>query len=237
MTNEPNIDLHPVADESSAVDQVPVIDIAALHSNDVSTETERAIEQIADACRNWGFFQVVNHGIETETIENLWRHTAGFFKLPLPLKMQIIRGADNPWGFYNNELTKNQRDKKEVFDYTSEGVDPLYGGENQWPSDLPEFRKVMLDWLHTCTRLSLSLLQGMCRGLGLPGRTLHAHFEHNHTGFVRLNHYPVDDPMHGSGIAHQEIADLGVHHHTDAGVLTVLLQDQVGGLQVYRNGF
>jgi isopenicillin N synthase-like dioxygenase len=66
---------------------------------------------------------------------------------------------------------------------------------------------------------------------------MHADFAGNHTGFIRLNYYPVRDPLAGSPVAHQEEADLGVHHHTDAGALTVLLQDTVGGLQVFRDGF
>ena len=53
------------------------------------------------------------------------------------------------------------------------------------------------------------------------------------TSFLRLNFYPVEDPMAGEAA---DRADLGVHHHTDSGVLTVLLQDEVRGLQVYRDG-
>jgi isopenicillin N synthase-like dioxygenase len=53
---------------------------------------------------------------------------------------------------------------------------------------------------------------------------------------MRLNYYPVEDPMAKLG-GEQPQADLGVHHHTDAGALTVLLQDEVSGLQVYRDGF
>jgi isopenicillin N synthase-like dioxygenase len=65
---------------------------------------------------------------------------------------------------------------------------------------------------------------------------MHEHFDGNHTGFMRLNYYPVDDPMAKLG-GEQSVADLGVHHHTDAGALTVLLQDEVSGLQVFRDGF
>jgi len=43
--------------------------------------------------------------------------------------------------------------------------------------------------------------------------------------------------MLGSSLEYQEKADLGIHHHTDAGALTVLLQDDVGGLQVYKDGY
>ncbi|MDX1508420.1 MAG: 2OG-Fe(II) oxygenase family protein, partial [Woeseiaceae bacterium] len=61
-------------------------------------------------------------------------------------------------------------------------------------------------------------------------------FEPDHTGFVRLNYYPVADPMaNRDDVDHLDVADMGVHHHTDAGALTVLLQDDVGGLQVYNN--
>jgi isopenicillin N synthase-like dioxygenase len=54
---------------------------------------------------------------------------------------------------------------------------------------------------------------------------------------MRLNYYPIKDPMTDSSIEHLNTADLGIHHHTDAGALTVLLQDDVSGLQVYRDGY
>ena len=53
---------------------------------------------------------------------------------------------------------------------------------------------------------------------------------------MRLNYYPVHDPIENAATDHQPVADLGVHHHTDAGALTVLIQDEVGGLQVHRDG-
>ena len=70
----------------------------------------------------------------------------------------------------------------------------------------------------------------------MPGDFLDADFANNHTGFVRLNYYPVDDPLAGSEIPHQSEADMGIHHHTDAGALTILLQDKIGGLQVHHEG-
>src|SRR5262249_54476147 len=54
-----------------------------------------------------------------------------------------------------------------------------------------------------------------------------------HTSFLRLNYYPVEDPLAGEA---SDRADLGIHHHTDAGALTLLKQDDVRGLQVYREG-
>ena len=237
MTADPqNIDLHPVADAAAVREQVPVIDIGGLRRDAGSAAARAAIDQIAAACRDWGFFQVVDHGIDAAQIADVWDETRWFFARPAADKLALVRDQGNPWGFYNNELTKNQRDKKEVFDFTREGIDPIYHRQNRWPPR-PEFRATMLAYLDACTRLGLTLLEGLCLGLGLPGDFMRHDFATRHTGFVRLNYYPVADPMRGLDIAHQPVADLGVHHHTDAGALTVLLQDGVSGLQVYRDGY
>ena len=238
MYAEPqDLDQHPVAQQPSIAGQVPVIDVAEVFADSTSAAAVSAIDQIADACKTWGFFQVVNHGIPARLIDEVWQQTHALFALPVEEKLKIVRNKDNPWGFYNNELTKNQRDKKEVFDFTREGVDPIYRQSNRWPAGQPEFKATMMSYLEACTELSLNLLEAFCLGLDLPANFMHDDFATNHTGFVRLNYYPVKDPMAGLAIDHQPTADLGIHHHTDAGALTVLLQDQVSGLQVYREGY
>jgi len=127
-----------------------------------------------------------------------------------------------------------------VFDYTTDGTDPIYGAENRWP-DVEgagdAFRDSMETYLAACESLSLTLLEAFCVGLDLPADYMRPDFAACHTGFIRLNYYPVKDPLEDSTVAHSDPADLGVHHHTDAGALTVLLQDAVGGLQVYRDGY
>ena len=232
-----DLDQYPVADSTELVGQVPVIDVAEIVRDAASPAARDAVEKIAAACREWGFFQVVNHGIPETLINDTWRETAAFFTGPQPVKDAIMRNRDNPWGYYNNELTKNQRDKKEVFDYTTDGTDPIYRAENRWPDVAGPFQDSLCRYRDAVTALSLSLLEAFCVGLDLPPDFMRADFEHGHTGFVRLNYYPVRDPLEQSNLEHLPTADLGVHHHTDAGALTVLLQDDVGGLQVFRNGF
>ncbi len=236
-TETKDLDNDPVAQQSSIADQVPIIDIAELLVDSNSVAARDSIEKIAVACGSWGFFQVINHGIATRTVEDVWGQTSTFFTLPLEEKLAVLRSRDNPWGFYHNELTKNQRDKKEVFDFTRPGVDPIYGQSNRWPTNQDAFKATMEDYFDACTNLSLKLLEAFCVGLDLPAEYMHSDFATNHTGFLRLNYYPVHDPMAGSGEAYQPVADLGIHHHTDAGALTVLLQDEIGGLQVHRDGY
>ena len=237
QTETIDLDKQPVAEQSSSIDSVPVIDISELLIDSLAAASASAIGQIAQACQTWGFFQVINHGISSDQIADVWRETHALFALPAEEKQSILRSKDNPWGFYDNELTKNQRDKKEVFDFTREGVDPIYGQTNRWPQNHPAFKTTMMAYQDSCTRLSLKLLEGFCLGLDLPADFMRQDFADNHTGFVRLNYYPTKDPLAESSIEHQAIADLGIHHHTDAGALTVLLQDEVSGLQVYRDGY
>ncbi|GMR17367.1 MAG: isopenicillin N synthase family oxygenase [Gammaproteobacteria bacterium] len=231
-----NLDLHPSADSSWLGDTVPDIDVGALAGPADGHAASDAVAQIAQACRDWGFFQVVNHGVPADLMQNLWRQTEAFFALPSASKESLRRTRANPWGYYDNELTKNQRDKKEVFDYTAAGVDPIYGAENRWPPQAAGFRDTMLAYLDATTALSLQLMRAFCVGLDLPADYMEREFAGKHTGFMRLNCYPVRDPLANATIEHQPRAGMGVHHHTDAGVLTVLLQDEVGGLQVHRDG-
>ena len=231
-----DLDSYPVAEQSSAAGQVPIIDVEEAFADSGSNDALRAIEQVAEACRTWGFFQIVNHGISRSEIEAVWRQTHAFFALPIADKLEVVRSRENPWGFYNNELTKNQRDKKEVFDFTRAGIDPVYHQQNRWPGRPAGFRAVMESYRDACTELSLNLLEVFCRGLDLPPKFMHEEFVDRHTGFIRLNYYPVDDPLAANGEAPGAGADLGIHHHSDAGALTVLLQDEVSGLQVFRDG-
>lgn len=232
-----DLDRCPVADSREFGASVPVIDIAAITKDASGEEAQRAVHQIANACREWGFFQVVNHGVSDALIEKVWQQARAFFERPPSVKTAILRTRENPWGYYNNELTKNQRDKKEVFDFTTDGTDPIYNAENRWPDANGEFRDTMRAYRDACTRLSLKLLEAFCVGLDLPADYMRRDFAENHTGFARLNYYPVADPLQGGDGDNLPAADMGVHHHSDAGALTVLLQDDIGGLQVYRDGY
>ena len=235
-STEQDLDNAPIATSNAITDQVPIIDLSGLMQDSSSQATQDIAQQIADACRDWGFFQVINHDISEQLIQRVWDETSQMFALPNQDKLAVLRTKENPWGYYNNELTKNQRDKKEVFDFTNDGVDPIYGQSNRWLVDQEQFKTTMQAYFEACTNLSLKLLEAFCIGLNLSADFMHADFANNHTGFLRLNYYPVKDPLADIGDDKSSVADMGVHHHTDAGALTVLLQDDVGGLQVFNKG-
>jgi isopenicillin N synthase-like dioxygenase len=231
---------------------VPIIDLAGLPplsatgSSPAAEPPETIVAQVADAASRFGFFQVVNHGIEAELIDAVWAQTERFFAQPIEHKRRILRTKENSRGYYDRELTKNARDLKEVLDLAHVPFPELpdddprnqqaIDGGNQWP-DLDGFRDVMVAYLAACEGLALRLLGAFTVGLGQPPDHLAANFGPDHTSFVRLNHYPVGDLLSDAEAATvTPLGDMALHHHSDAGALTILLQDQVGGLQVEHQG-
>ena len=95
----------------------------------------------------------------------------------------------------------------------------------------------MIEHYQACEGLAFTLMEAFCLGLGAPRDRLARHFERRHTSFARLNYYPLEDPLEADQAQRATpLGDMALHHHTDAGLLTVLMQDRAGGLQVFAGG-
>ncbi len=206
---------------------IPVIDIAQLQT----TATLRALDL---ACRNWGFFQIVNHGLDDAICGALLSQARAFFAQPLDVKRRVRRTAGNPWGFFDEELTKNTRDWKEVFDY---GPANRAGEAPQWPEHPAGLRTSLVAYCEACQSLAFRLLGAVSVNLGVPQDFLHHAFLPRNSSFARINYYPMcPDPEQPAGLSQPQSGHLGVNQHTDAGALTILLQDDQPGLEVLREG-
>lgn len=204
---------------------LPVIDVGDLDS----PATRRAIDV---ACRDWGFFQIANHGIGERTLDAVRSEMRAFFAQPLAAKHALMRTAENPWGFYDRELTQRTRDWKEIFDYG-----PPDGGAivPQLPRDLPGFERTIVQFYAACDALALALVDVIAGNLGMPQGALTPSFRPSHTSFLRLNYYPpCSSPVRPTGLAAVRDGYLGVNPHTDSGALTLLLQDEQPGLEVFH---
>ena len=236
-----NPDLAPLAHSAAIRRNVPVIDLGGLTRMHNPATVLRVANEIGDACRDWGFFQIVNHGVEGAHIEKVWEAVAAFFELPRPEKRVLNRTSEHPWGFFDRELTKNLRDKKEIFDIGPDinaaalSYDP-FSGATPWPASQPTFRNVMRKHFSLCEQLSQKIMEAICFSFDLPKAHLAGAFKPYHTSFLRINYYPVDDPLSDLEGVYNGDADLGIHHHSDAGAVTVLLQDDVSGLEVFKDG-
>src|SRR5690606_9113746 len=117
----------------------------------------------------------------------LRREMRAFFALPLKAKHAITRTAENPWGFYDRELTKRTRDWKQVYDY---GPPDGRAIVPQLPRGLPGFAPAISRFYSQCDTLALELVEVIAGNLGMPPGALDAYFRPRHTSFLRLNYYP-----------------------------------------------
>lgn len=181
---------------------------------------------LAAACVDWGFFQVTGHGISADLLQSALDVSRAFFNQAPGDKQALSRTKEQPWGYYDRELTKNLRDRKEIFDFGhTDGV--------PWPSTPPDFEAVTREFSAAVHALGIRISVLIAQALGLskqPALSL----SDKHTSFTRLNHYPVVDPLAHSSAP--PVGPFGISHHTDAGVVTVLLQDAVNGLQMQHQG-
>ncbi|KAK7273940.1 hypothetical protein RIF29_15008 [Crotalaria pallida] len=210
------------------VGEIPVIDLS-------SQNKQQLISEIGKACEEWGFFQVIKHGVPFEVSRKVEIVADKFFKQSIDEKKKVKRDEVNAMGYHDGEHTKNVRDWKEVFDYLVEDTTQVPSSHephhkelrtltNQWPQYPPDFREALQEYAREVENLAYKLLELILLSLGLAGDKFHGCFK-DQLSMVRLNHYP---PCPFPDIA------LGVGRHKDPSALTVLAQDDVGGLQVKR---
>jgi isopenicillin N synthase-like dioxygenase len=204
------------------MDLVPIIDV----SNPGAT----SLTELDRACRDHGFFLITGHGLDA-VIADTFRAATRFFQSDASVKGAIRRDARNPLGYNERELTKRKRDHKEVFDF----VDPTNGPAkdyNRWPTGVDGFREAMECHYAACSDLAARTTEIVFHALGLPSPVSDRYQGDPTTSNMRLNHYTVGDPVaedERRGLA--DLGDVALGHHTDLGLLTLLSQDDVGGLQ------
>ncbi|MGC8102487.1 2-oxoglutarate and iron-dependent oxygenase domain-containing protein [Metapseudomonas otitidis] len=214
---------------------LPLIDIAPLYGTDSAAWRDVAT-QIDAACRDWGFFYITGHGIPPERIDALLAAAKAFFALPEAekLKIDITRTAHHRGygAIATEQLDPTQpSDLKETFDMgfhmAADHPEVLAGkplrGPNRHP-DLPGWAPLMEQHYADMQALAQTLLRAIALALGIERDFFDARFAEPISVF-RMIHYP---PRHTARSADQP----GAGAHTDYGCVTLLYQDDAGGLQV-----
>lgn len=218
-----------------------MIDVAPLVGPAAEAERERVARELRAACREWGFFTVVGHGVEAALGARLEALAREFFAQPEARKsaLAMARGGRAWRGYFpvGGELTAGRPDAKEGLYFGAElGPDhprvrsgtPLHGA-NLFP-EIPGFRETVLAWIEAMTGLGHALLAGLSRALGLPEGYFREHYTADPLVLFRIFHYPPMPAAAGGAAVY------GVGEHTDYGVLTILKQDDAGGLEVHARG-
>jgi len=199
---------------------------------DLDNIDDTALRDLDAACRDHGFFLLKNHGLEQQ-VADAKAQCEAFFALPRDQKLAVVRRADNPMGYYDRELTKQKRDLKEVFDFYARDSEE-HEQRMPWPDQPKQFKPVLRAHFLANSRVAQTVMQLLCRALGVEETSLDLHFDHRPTSTARLNYYPSSDPLsEGEQQGVTALGDMALHHHTDQGAITLLFQDKVGGLQAH----
>ncbi len=213
---------------------VPVVDLGPLRDG---SDPQRVAAALYRASHEVGFLYVRNHGMDAALLTRSRALALDFFRQS-PGQKQALGISDRHRGFLAMGAARMQRqeqpDLKESFIWGHEDAlgqvpqDHALRGANRWPAAIPELRTVALAFADQADRLARHLLEGFALGLGLaPGFFLQtATRPLSRAAFV---YYPPQSTGFNG-------TRYGVAPHTDFGMLTILCQDHIGGLQVQDAG-
>ena len=212
--------------------QIPKIDISEIEYKEFS---RTLLQDFFSAYNTYGFGYIINHGIEKTLIEQLFQVSKQFHSQPLSEKMRVAldhnhRGyiAINTSTDVNSKIADVKKpNQSESFmmmrEDKSELPDVYLSGPNQWPK-LENFKEVLEKYTFNMTKLGRNLMRLALLSSGVKDLSV-MHSLDMPTIWLRLLHYPP--------ISKNSPSDLyGSAPHTDFGCLTILAQDEIGGLQV-----
>jgi isopenicillin N synthase-like dioxygenase len=219
---------------SDAASTIPILDIRALVTG--AGDRGAVAARIGEACRSNGFFYIVGHGVDEALQRRLEEASRRFFAQDEEAKQRIRMAlGERAWRGYfpvGGELTSGLPDRKEGI-YFGEELDadhplvragtPLHG-QNLFPAEIPELREIVLAYLAALTRLGHTVMEGIALSLGLEASYFLDRYTASPLILFRIFNYPPAPPG--------DEATWGVGEHTDYGLLTLLKQDDAGGLQV-----
>ncbi|KAL1829801.1 gibberellin 2-beta-dioxygenase 8 [Daucus carota subsp. sativus] len=215
LINSKSISVEDMAIESAEECELPLIDLSMLKLG--GSESEECKAQIARASQEWGFFQVINHGISNEILENMRREQVDIFKKPFHEKENMCFPAGTyRWGSLSATCLR-QLSWSEAFHVPMNNVSGV--------SDNTGLSPTMKRFATTVSHLAQKLAEILAEKMGQES----TYFKENcvpSSCYLRMNRYPPC-PV-------PEIP--GLMPHTDSDFLTIVHQDQIGGLQLVKDG-
>ncbi|XP_061340690.1 protein SRG1-like [Gastrolobium bilobum] len=212
----------PVVSNTTSLPLVPVIDLTKLLSQD-ATE----LEKLDHACKEWGFFQLINHGFNPSLVENIKLRIQEFLSLPTEEKKKFWQTPENVEGF-GQLFVVSEDQKLEWADIFYMTTLPLSARNPRLFPCFPQpLRDTLEDYCLQVKKLCLTIIEHMAIALKIEPKEVLELFD-DLSQAMRWNYYPP---------CPQPENVIGLNPHSDAGALTILLQaNEVEGLEIRKDG-
>ena len=221
---------------------LPDLDMSAFLAAPRGAAGARFVAALRDACHGPGFCYLSGHGVPASVDAAIQRSAREFFALPESERRALAIASSPHFRGYTalgSEITRTKRDWREQLDLGPEesalavsASDPPWlrlRGPNQWPASLPSMRGAVLDWMHAMDGVGVAILRGLALGLGQPLEHFDSAVLPRGDPHAKIIRYPPQEARAGTTRAAD---DQGVGMHHDSGLVSFVLQDDVGGLQV-----
>ncbi|XP_019191662.1 PREDICTED: protein SRG1-like [Ipomoea nil] len=209
----------PKASEISLLSsQIPIINLSLLDNGD-----EDELRKLDFASKEWGFFQVIDHGVRDEVLQNMKAGVASFFELPVEDKKKYAM-AENDLQGYGQGYVMSDHQKLDWNDLMFlVTLPPKYRNIKYWPSTLAGFKEAVEQYAIDIEMVTTKILANLSVLMGMEKHSLREMHGEMKQG-IRMNYYP---PCAKSDLV------LGVSPHSDSSSITLLLQeDEIAGLQI-----
>ncbi|KAF7113878.1 hypothetical protein RHSIM_RhsimUnG0105900 [Rhododendron simsii] len=203
-------------------DTFPVIDFSLLTSDDPHKRS-KTIQDLDRACQDWGFFMVVNHGVSESLMKEVLEGCQEFFNLPVEEKMEYAgRDIWQPIRFGTGVDVKVEK-----FFFWRDFLKVIVHPQFHFPNKPKGFGEVAREYCKRTREVTTELLRGISKGLGLEECYIEKKTDFD-AGFqlFAVNLYPP--------CPQPELA-IGIPAHTDHSLLTLLIENEIGGLQIQHN--
>ncbi|KAK7399886.1 hypothetical protein VNO78_11080 [Psophocarpus tetragonolobus] len=220
------LDERPIISFSTPLPQVPVIDLSKFLSPDLIGGSE--LQRLHYACKEWGFFQLINHGVSTSLVEKVKRGAQDFFNLPIEEKKKLRQREGEGVEGYGQVFVVSQEQKLEWADmFFMITLPPQLRKPYLFPNIPLPFRDDLEAYSAELKKLAIQMVDLMANALNVEKKEIRELFGEGSQS-MRMNYYPP---------CPQPELVMGLNPHSDGGGLTILLQiNEVEGLQIKKDG-
>ncbi|XP_077252085.1 protein DMR6-LIKE OXYGENASE 1-like [Tasmannia lanceolata] len=204
----------------------PLTDLTSIDLQELDGPSRaQAVEKIRKACKNDGFFEVVNHGVSDKLMDEMIKVAEEFFQMPVEDRAHLYSDDYHKRTRVSTSFNVSKEDKLHWRDYLRHPCYPMEDHIESWPNKPSSYKKIAAEYVTAIRALVLKLLEAISESLGLEKDYIsNALGKQNQT--MQINYYP---PCPNPDLT------LGLGAHTDPNCLTVVQHDDVSGLQIMKD--